>query len=305
MTECERLVANGTFPQEFFKEEVRCDFLVTEKRKKLWAIQIDLFLQLEKVCKRHGLTYFAAGGTILGAFRHKGFIPWDDDIDINMPRADYLKLQEYADEFEYPYFLQIPGKDHEYCYSYTKLRNARTTQVSKPFCHRNFNQGVQIDIFPVDKWDTERGEASFRRINDLNIDNSNYLRQGMYDPSAKDIERIKSWSGVSPFKNLHEIDCLATQYNDCHDVQVMTIPVSTIYPYHKIQFPASAFDFTERKPFEHIEMTVPMGSVAIMEMQFGDWRKFPPVEQRGTWHDSEMSDPDVPYLQFLAEYRTS
>ncbi len=305
MTECERLIAIGTFSPDFFKPEVRCDFLVDEKRKKLWAIQIDLFLQLEKVCKRHGLTYFAAGGTILGAYRHRGFIPWDDDIDINMPRKDYLRLQECADEFEYPYYLQIPGKDHEYCYSYTKLRNSQTTQVSKPFSHRSFNQGVQIDIFPVDKWDTKKGEASFHRINELNIDNSNYLRQGMIDPSEKDIERIQSWSVVSPIENMREIDRLATQFNRRSNATVMTIPVSTIYPYHKIQFPSCAFDSTLRLPFEHIEMTVPIGAISIMEMQFGDWRKFPPVEKRGAWHDSEMFDPDVPYLNFLADYRSS
>ena len=75
MTECERLIANGTFTRDFFKPEVRCDFLVDEKRKKLWAIQLDLLAQFDQVCCMHGLKYCAIGGTIFykptlfGAYR--------------------------------------------------------------------------------------------------------------------------------------------------------------------------------------------------------------------------------------------
>lgn len=67
MTECERFVKEGLFTSDFFKEEIRCDFLVTERRKRIWAVAIDLLCQLDKVCKKHGLSYFLAYGSMLCA----------------------------------------------------------------------------------------------------------------------------------------------------------------------------------------------------------------------------------------------
>ena len=92
MTECERIIKEGILPETFIKPETICDFYVDEMRKKIWAIEIDLYLELEKVCKKHNLRFYAIGGSILGAVRHNGFIPWDDDMDVCMPREDYEKL---------------------------------------------------------------------------------------------------------------------------------------------------------------------------------------------------------------------
>ena len=305
MTECERFIDEGRFDADFFNPEMRCDFLVTRKMKKIWAVQIDLFLQFERVCARHGLKYFAAGGTLLGACRHNGYIPWDDDMDIYLPRPDYMKLQECADEFEDPYFLQMPGRDEDYFYSFSKLRNSRTTQASATFSHRAFNQGVCIDIIPLDKWTTKKGEAAFNRINEINIDNSNYLRQGMMNPSAKDLERIRAWSGTPPAENLQEIDRLATQFNEMRAPKIITAAVTTLYPHDTIQFPAKAFESARKFPFENIEMTVPIGYESILTTQYGDWRRLPPANKRGAWHSSLLIDPDVPYRQFLDDYRKS
>ena len=96
MTECERIIASGILPEEFLREEIRCDYLVTEKYKKVWAVEIDLLLELDRVCRKHGLKYFLMYGTLLGAVRHGGFVPWDDDLDVIMLRGDYEKLQYLA-----------------------------------------------------------------------------------------------------------------------------------------------------------------------------------------------------------------
>lgn len=300
MTECERLIQEGKFSEDFFKEEVRCDFLVTTERKKLWAIQIDLLRELLGVCKRHDLRIYAFWGTLLGTVRHKGFIPWDDDIDVTMPREDYEKLWEFRDEFQSPYFLQYPGRDKDYFISFAKLRNSNTTQVSKNFFHRQFNAGVLIDIFPLDSWDStaEDGEMCYQRIKELNIDNSNYLRQGYPNPDDIMKQRIAQWTGRHPAENLQEIHAIAKQYQNNPKVDGMTPIVCTIYPFQKIVFPKEIFNDVEYLPFENILIPVPKEYTRLLEMQYGDWQTYPPFGKRGVWHADLIYDVDKPYTSY-------
>lgn len=138
------------FTDSFRKEEIRCDFLVSEKRKKVWQTELQLLLKFDEVCQKHGLTYYAEYGTLLGAVRHQGFIPWDDDIDLSMPRDDYMKLMEIAPyEFQEPYFFQTTYNDL-IVWSFSKLRDSRTTAIEFTDMNPDFNQGIFIDIFPLD-----------------------------------------------------------------------------------------------------------------------------------------------------------
>lgn len=299
MTECERLIQEGVFTEDFFKEEVRCDFLVTPERKKLWAIQIDLLQKLLDVCKRHNLRCYALFGTLLGAVRHKGFIPWDDDIDVGMPREDYEKLWEYRDEFPHPYFLQYPGRDHDYCVSFAKLRNSNTTQISKNFMHHAFNSGIVVDIFPLDAWDATTGEKAYDRIKELNIDNSNYLRRGHPEPDEAMKKRIAQWSGTSPKENLREIDRLATQYRNDSGAEYWTTVVCTLDPYERIMYRNEWFGEITELPFENILIPVPKQYLRLLELGFGNWQEFPPVEQRGLWHSDLICDTDRPYTSYI------
>lgn len=80
------------FPENFFDEEVRCGFTVSSTMKHYWAAQMEVLQTVIAICEKHDLTYYAFWGTLIGAVRHKGFIPWDDDIDIALKREDYQKL---------------------------------------------------------------------------------------------------------------------------------------------------------------------------------------------------------------------
>lgn len=130
-TECERIKSQNILPEKFWNAEVRCGYFISEEMKKVWAIELDLYLEFKRICEKHNLDFFTDGGTTLGAIRHGGFIPWDDDFDICMPRKSYEKLKLFADEFEKTYFLQSPETDPLYGYSFLKLRNSNTTAVVK------------------------------------------------------------------------------------------------------------------------------------------------------------------------------
>ena len=119
-------------PDHFYDEEVRCGYHVSSKMKKAWAVMIDLLVEFDRVCKKNGIKYFASGGTMLGAIRHKGFIPWDDDIDVMMFREDYDKLLEVGPrEFQHPYFFQNKLTDPCCVDIFSKLRNSETTALLK------------------------------------------------------------------------------------------------------------------------------------------------------------------------------
>lgn len=138
------------FEQSFFEEEVRWDHVVTAEMKKVWAVEIEILTEIERICKAHGLTYYAAYGTLLGAVRHQGFIPWDDDLDIVMMRPDYEKFRQIArTELKSEYELQEEISPY-LTRSFYKVRDGRTTAIEFWNLPKEYNQGIFVDIFPFD-----------------------------------------------------------------------------------------------------------------------------------------------------------
>ena len=286
MNEVERIKKTGILKQDFFDEEIRNDFRIDTNRKEIWAIGIDLLLKLDEICKKHNLSYWLAYGTLLGAVRHKGFIPWDDDIDVCMPREDYEKLLCLQDEFENPYFLQTPYSDKGYYYSFCKLRNSNTTAMSKNlcyhFCANNCNSGMSIDIFCVDKWDlSEKAEKIYNNIKTLIIQNSACMK--LNNPNYVNDENVKSCDGVDPILTYEKIQTLSKIYS-CNDTKYVSMPTITVYGYMKDVFHVEDFAHTDNLVFEGLSFPVPTGYDRILRTIYGNYNEFPPVETRGKRH---------------------
>lgn len=131
----------------------------------LQEIEFGLLQQFLSICEQLNLTYYLVCGSALGAAKYSGFIPWDDDIDVALPRKDYEIFCREAPEILPEWcFLQNYHSDPQYYLLGSKLRDSRTTYIEMMAEHLKINHGVFIDIFPLDgQWCTEREHQMFRK----------------------------------------------------------------------------------------------------------------------------------------------
>ena len=119
--------------------------------KEVQQKELQILLEVDRICKRNGLTYYLIGGSALGAVRHGGFIPWDDDIDIAMPRDDYRKfLKLCSRELPAEYFLQTYTSQPDFPYPFAKVNLNNTTFIENRLHKLNIHHGIFIDVFPLD-----------------------------------------------------------------------------------------------------------------------------------------------------------
>ena len=141
------------FTEKFYQAEVIDGVYISTELKRVWAVNLDLLDVFEKFCREHGIRFFLGFGTLLGAFRHQGFVPWDDDVDILMLREDFERLKLLWQEFSYPYFLQNELSEPGFWYrGMMKFRRSDTTCLTE-HCYqkRGMNQGIALEIMPLDE----------------------------------------------------------------------------------------------------------------------------------------------------------
>ncbi len=141
------------FTEKFCKSEIIDGVYISAELKQIWAVNLDLLYVFEKFCKEHGIKFFIGFGTLLGAFRHQGFVPWDDDVDILMFREDFERLKLLWQEFSYPYFLQNELSEPGFWYrGMMKFRRSDTTCLTE-HCYQKqeMNQGIALEIMPLDE----------------------------------------------------------------------------------------------------------------------------------------------------------
>ncbi len=154
------------FPVDYFQDEVREDFLVDSTMKTVWAAELEVLNEIAVICLRHGLKWYAAYGTLLGAVRHQGFIPWDDDIDIWMKREDYRKILEILPkELPAGYIVRTPHAREGYPEYQVYVNNSDSISI-EPEHLQQFHGCpfyVGIDIFPLDIIPADQERADMQR----------------------------------------------------------------------------------------------------------------------------------------------
>ena len=143
----------------------------TPEQKRLKEIELAIFRAFIDVCDKLNLKYYLLAGTLLGAVRHQGFIPWDDDIDVGMPREDYEIFVEKGQALlPKEYFIQTFKTDPDYAANFAKIRNCGTTFLETSVRNCNINHGVFIDVFPLHVYSADKtAQKRFTNLKFLNI----------------------------------------------------------------------------------------------------------------------------------------
>lgn len=288
------------FDKEFIKEETRCDFFVSEKRKKVWYVELELLKKFDEVCKAYGLTYFADYGTLLGAVRHQGFIPWDDDMDIVMFRDDYAKFQKIAPTvFCEPYFYQNSYTDQQ-IWAFSKLRDSRTTAIEFPDFPPSFHQGIFIDIYPID--DAPDDTVASHKLVEMKREiwltivepesMLNRLNQGTkFMLSADILFDLLKLPITERFRQFEDFNL--ANFGQSKMVDFITRPICAP---KKSNRKREWFSDVVYLPFESLMIPAPVGYDELLKSHYGDYhvmRKFCSV------HNGIFIDPDTPYLTYM------
>ena len=261
--------------------------------ERLHQIEREMLKVLIKVCSENGLRYFLLGGSCLGAVRHGGFIPWDDDIDVGLPREDYDKLMGLSDQFPSYYFLQNMDSDPEYMLCFAKLRDSRTTYIEKSIRNWKINHGVYIDIFPLDHY-TDRGGFFFRCRDRV-----------LKSRVAAEFTVERKWSAKF-LLNLTKVLCpdahVAASKRDRWIRSARKGEMVANYGGawgHKETMPRAWFGEGKEILFEGLNVRIPENSDAYLTQLYGDYMTPPPPEKRVGHHYANIVDLDKPYTEYI------
>ena len=292
-------------PEHFLEKEVRCGYEVSEKLKKIWAVQMDLLQHLLDICKKYQINVQVFIGTLLGAVRHKGMIPWDDDIDVAMARPDFEKFCKVAPkELQGQYFFQTALSDRKFFLGFGRLRNSLTTGVITDNESCDYNNGIYIDVYVLD------GLSDSKILNKIQS-LLQHLVVKCCTTYGRDCRRNNSPVEIAsrlfrPLIRLFPFEWWYSLYNKILSMwtgRTDKLALQTHFDLgKKYCIKKSELADTIEMPFENMMVPVTKAYDAVLSRIYGDYMSFPPPEQRGKWHEGQIHfEPDIPYKEYLSK----
>lgn len=283
-----------TLPEGFLREETRDGYTVSAKMKEVWAVELDLLQCFINVCEKNGLRYFMDSGTLLGAVRHQGFVPWDNDIDVSMPYDDYIKLREIAkSEFNGPYFLQ---SEYDYARAgvssvHGVLLNTETTAIHRRDFDTitSYKSGIGFDLFPLIGLPPAFERKQYiRTLQEHKKQMDLIARKHRNDPSVDVGDELLSL--------LSQFESLLARCPISPATKKVALLSNGVIPDHHI---FNYWDFldTVSLPFEMLTPTAPRGYEDYLRTHYGVWKK--PVQQYT--HGEMFFDTDRSYEYWLSQ----
>ncbi|MBQ2699729.1 MAG: LicD family protein [Clostridia bacterium] len=257
--------------------------------------QLEIAKELKRVCDENGIRYFLDSGTLLGAVRHKGFIPWDDDMDIALLRDDYEKLLSIAPEKLAPgYFLQTWDNDPNYPYAFAKMRKLGTVYVEASSQQTGSQNGIYVDIFPYDRFPVKKHQMVFQGFFVCLYKFSIWMKNGVtpWKSWTKPSRRVKSWLVCLPLRMFalffsretlkKKYKRVMRRYNDAETGKWYEQTGGTLYGRWVIE--DKCFDTWCDMQFEDTVFSCPGDSDRYLSSVYGDYMKLPPEDKRENKH---------------------
>ena len=255
------------------------------------------------ICEKLNLRYYLACGSVLGAVKYRGFIPWDDDIDVCLLRPDYEVFVKEANKYLPNYlFLQNYKTDPEFPSVTSKIRDCRTTWIEKGVAHLDMNHGIYLDVFPIDGYPKtkkaqkkfEKKKMSFERVRALSYNakfnpmairtNLVILKKKLFGKAKTSAENIREYekfiSGYSPFDS--EVWCNHGNWQGRLEYA------------DKSQYGDGIFAI-----FEGIKVRIPENYDAYLTQKYGDWRADLPPDKQNSGHNILIKDVSKSYTEYI------
>jgi len=271
---------------------------------------LDILKEFDALCSKYGLRYWMAGGSLLGVMRHRGFIPWDDDLDVFMPRPDYEKLWSLIGRRKQDghYVLCRTTAKKNYHHRVMQLVDVNTTFVHSRSKDEDVEHGLYIDIIPLDGCPDNKLQRLSQIVNAIVYSIYNIQCPPEYNGGkltgiitlatkimlavVKDPKkRYRIWKRAEKKMTRYPWDSCRQVKSICAGFDVL------IHPFEKEWFVG------ERKgPFEDFEVSIPAKTEEYLKTKYNDYMKVPPKEQQVVRHHTEFIDLNTPYTVYRGKY---
>lgn len=282
------------FSNDFFRQEEKCGFLISEEMKHVWAAELEVLSEVIAVCDKYQITYFADYGTLLGAVRHKGFVPWDDDIDIALKRPDYNRLlQILPDELPQSYRINSFVTEKEHQTPWASVANSKWVDWDEERMAKFFGcpYVVGIDICPLDYLPKDEELAQTQ----ITLYNAVYDLAQRYDELLVSKEADLLVAQIEELCNIqlqkdHSIkeelwklsDQIASLINEEESDDLALFP-RIVCGYESYRLKKEWYDVPIKMPFENIEINVPKNYDQVLKVLYGDYMK--PIKEGVSEHE--------------------
>jgi lipopolysaccharide cholinephosphotransferase len=273
-----------------------------ETLRKLQLKELDTLVYFKEFCDKNNLLFYLCGGCCIGSLRTGGFIPWDDDIDILMPRDDYEKLYKLWDNDRQERFKLLRTDEKIFTGNiFTTIVDTETTCVKANQAHLDIPFGIMMDIFPIDGCPKGKFKRTMQKLNAMIYSlflaqivpenhggimalGSKFLLSIVKSPKARE----KKWRNAERRMSKYKI-------SDCEYITELCEGVHSMQP----EYPKEWFASAVYREFEGLQMPIPVGYDPYLKKAFGDYMTPPPEDKQKPHHDMILVDTERSYKEVL------
>ena len=265
--------------------------------RRLQLTELQILKEFIRVCEKHGFRFYIICGTCLGAVRHGGFIPWDDDIDVCMYAEDFDRFIRCGADFGEQYFLQTIETEPEFKTMIARIRLNGTTILEKDYLEADIHQGVFIDVYPLFGYPSDPVRAQFRSWESL------LYRMLLLEEAPRNHGKAVKVIGSMAYKLIptplrrHLVSSIHRKLrSDPDDTDYVALLYGMdVGLFHTIRYKRSWFEDPTMVRFEDMTLPAPSDVDSYLKERYGDYMKLPPADKQNSYHSFEFVDLDNSY----------